>query len=349
MKKVILCILVAISAAVFCIRLVSSRNSDREIETWNSEIYSKTKNLGLNSILVYKQELYFRSNNTSGKSKNQFSEKMPLQYDISNYDIDLMPMIVSDKILLCQCHSLKVFSDGQIFEYKCSNQIVGLTYPKENKENLMIYLIEFNSDKIVRKVPESERKWVLYELSYSQGKFSERIVTELNLPKTHIIKQINSEVSFFRYSKNEIDVVLTNEIENESSIFHISDDGANVKNVTDGFIIIPNRFSDEFLWYIKKDKQNKFALMKNEDKICEINQFISQGYFVDEDTVELFFYDDSQFGEMDLYNGTYAPLYKSCLYLFNENTMINTYYYDGGKKSIFFNDKIRRDTVLTVF
>lgn len=349
MKKVIICILAAISTAVICIRLVSSRNSDRKIEAWNSEIYSKTKNLGLNYILVYKQELYFQSNSASGKSKNQFSEKMPLQYDISNYDIDLMPMIISDKILLCQRHSLKVFSDAQVFEYKCNDQIAGLTYPKENEENLVIYLIKFNSDKIVRKVPASERKWLLYELTYSQGKFSERIVNELNLPKMHIIKQINSEVSFFCYSKNMIDVVLTNEVENESSIYHFSDDGANVKNVTDGLVIIPNRFSDEFLWYIKKDKQNKFALMKNKDKICEINQFISQGHFVNEDTVELFFYDDSQFGEMDLYNGTYAPLYKSCLYLLNENTMINTYYYDKSKKSIFFNDKIRRDTVLTVF
>ncbi|WP_295801174.1 hypothetical protein [uncultured Treponema sp.] len=373
MKKniVIVCFIFIILIIAFCKRIICSRKADIELTNWNSAIYAQNKGLNLKSILYYEHSLYFQ-NEIGPKDfrKISLNNEIPLKYGMSRrFDTDLMPIVFSDKIALCQPESLKIYSTNKVFEYICNNQIVSITFPKLENDKIIIYAIKFDSSKHIYSVPASERKWILQEIVFSNGKFSEKTITNFYIPEIYTIKKVSSDVNFFRYSKGIIDIVLT-DLNERQSIYKFSDKGKFIEKENDGFLIIPNKFNDNFLWYIKEPEENKFYLMKNDEEICELDYlitqghfvkksvrkelkyFIIQGHFVKESAIEFFFYDVSETAYFDFINGLLAPRFSSALYMINKKELIPVYYKDYNEeleKKILFKDKIRHDNILIVY
>ena len=344
MKKIFLTLLI-LAILFLCYRMVVSWKADNEIITRNENVSEQLNNLKLKSIFLYKRRLYSKYNNFKDIKDN---EKLSMQYDIANYDIDLMPIIISKSVILCQTHSLKILNDDLLYEYKCDEQILSITYPEEENNNLNFYVIKLDSTKNINKVPETERQWLLQKIIFNEGEFIEETLSVLDLPVTCYIKQLKSEISFFARLNDFFYVVLTNN-NNETAIYQFSHDGKMLKKIYSGYIIIPNRFSVSDLWYIQKGDNENNYLIKNDSAIVELNKNITQGRFINDSTIEFFYYDTSGVGIFDFINGTYAPFYFSNIYLLDENRFIDGYFKEVSKKFFIFNDKVRRDNILVVF
>ena len=340
MRKVYFLLIIILVSIIFSIRFFSELKNRKEIQKNNIEVKSQLEKLGHESILFSERELFY---NAIYKK-----EKIPLKYDIANFDIDLMPIIISNKIILTQTHSIKILSNDVVYEYRCNEQIKAITFPKEVNSNLFFYVVKFNSSKIVRKVPFNERIWVLQEISFIDNKFQEKNIARIELPSDYVIEQLKSEVSFFTYENNTINIVLSDS-NRKSSIFQITDEGRYLTKKYDGYIIIPNQFSNKNLWYIIKDEQNKVWLMKDEQIIREINQFISQGHFITESVIQFFYWDSSEFDKFDFVNGKYGAIYYSDLFIATKNKFVNSYYKTIPNKNLFIKDKTRRENVLIIF
>lgn len=346
MKKNILiqCILIAVLLICFLNRIISSNEANKELKEWNSTVHTQLSSLNLKSILRYKRELFY---NESFPVKSEKNNQIPLEYDMANYDIDLMPMIVSDKIILYQTHSIKIFGESTVYEYQCKEQIRSITYPKVSDSTIIFFTIKFDSDIAQYRVPVSERKWFLQKIVFSDGKFIEGEITYIDFPDIYTLNDFYySEISFFIYTENYLYIILTDQNQ-KSAIFQFTEKGKMIKKVFDGCILIPNKFSDESIWYIET-VNNKFFLMKESQVICEINQHVKQGLFVTENIIEFFFYDFPGFGSFDFINGLYFPIYSSALYFIDTNEIIESYYKED-KDSFLFNDKILRDSILVIF
>lgn len=345
MKKIFLFISLLLILFFLCFRIIMSWKSDKRIISQNVNISNQLENLELDSILLYKRVLYEKNNSFHEIDE---SSKLPLQYDIANYDIDLMPMIISNSVIICQTHSIKILNDNLVSEYKCDNQIRCVTYPIKEKQSLVFYVIKFDSTKNFNKVPTSERKWLLQKIIFEEGKFFEETISYLHLPDSYLIKQLNSEISFFTYFNECFYVVLTNNNGN-SAIYQFSHDGRMMKKAYDGYIIVPNNFSDSDLWYIQKDINSKNYLIKNDKVIVEVNKYVTQGHFINDSDIEFFGYNTSDVGIYDFINGLYSPFYFSEIYSLTENHFIDGYYKEVLKKSSLYSDKIRRDNILVIF
>ena len=343
MKNFFLSLLI-LAILFLCYRTVVSWKADNEIITRNENVSEQLNNLKLKSIFLYKRCLYSKYNNFKDIKNN---EKLSMQYDIANYDTDLIPIIISKSVILCQTHSLKILNDDLLYEYKCDEQILSITYPEEENNNLIFYVIKFDSTKNINKVPETERQWVLQKIIFNEGEFIEETLSVLDLPVTCYIKQLKSEISFFARLNDYFYVVLTNN--NETAIYQFSNDGKMLKKIYSGYIIIPNRFSDSDLWYIQKLDDEKNYLIKNNSAIVELNKYITQGCFINDSAIDFFYYDTSGVGVFDFINGTYVPFYFSNIYLLDENRFIDGYFKEVSKKFFILNDKVRHDNILVVF
>lgn len=345
MRKVYLLIILILVFITFSIRFLSVQKYNKGIQENNIEVKSQLEKIAHESILFSERELFYNLNFTNADYKKG---KIPLKYDLANFDIDLMPIIISNKIILAQTHSIKILSNEVVYEYRSNEQIMTITYPKEINSNLFFYVIKFNSDKIVSKVPFNERIWLLQEISFEEDKFQEKTIARIEIPSDYVIEKLRSEVSFFTYDENNINIVLSDS-NRKPSIFQITDNGRYLIKKNDGYIIIPNQFSNENLWYIIKDEQNKVWLMKDEHMICEVNQFISQGHFITESVIQFYYWDSSEFGKFDFANGKYGAIYYSDLFITTENKFLNSYYTKNEKKNFFVNDKSRQENILIVF
>lgn len=290
MKKSKMILLIVFSLLFFIIGgcIFKTKKSDKEILDWNSNIYSQIQNTGANPIPVdwfslyslegWKNDIYLDLMFTKEK-------KLPLQYlPYLTHDIPLMPLTVADKIILCQTKYLQVLCQNHVYEYKFEKEnILRITYPKEVGENVVIYLITSDPKRTT---------YAFKEIVFSEDSFMETEIAILNIPDSYKIGKWNSEVSFFSYFNDVISVVLTNE-EWKSHIFQFSKNGDCIEKYSDGEIIIPNKFSDMNLWYVKKKKNDSkiASLMKDKEQIDEISSDICQGYFVSNSNIELFFYD----------------------------------------------------------
>lgn len=326
-------------------RMVMSWKSDKKLFTRNKNISTQLENLELESILRYKRMLYSKSNSFQDIDEGV---KLSLQYDVANYEIDLMPIIISNSVIICQTHSLKVLNNNSLYEYKCDEQIQCITYPKEEKKNLVFYIIKFDSKKNIYKVPLSERKWLLQKIIFREGSFIEETLASLDFPDSYYIKQLRSEISFFVHLNDFFYIALTNN-NGDTAIYQFTKDGKMMNKTYCGYIMVPNRFSDSDLWYIRKDSKNKNFLIKNDNVITELNNYITQAHFVTDSILEFFGYDTSDIGVFDFINGSYSPFYFSEIYLLNENRFIDGYYQKTLRKSFIFDDKVRRDNILVIF
>jgi hypothetical protein len=135
----------------------------------------------------------------------------------------------------------------------------------------------------------------------------------------------------------------------ESGIYKISKDGKLINKIYTGYIIVPNKFSDNDLWYIQKDDKDKNYLIKNDNVIVELNEYITQGHFINESAIEFFSYNASDLGVFDFINGSYAPFYFSEIYSIDEKRFIDGYCKEVLKKYSIFKDKVRRDNILVIF
>ncbi len=203
---------------------------------------------------------------------------------------------------------MKILSDNIVYEYKCNNQITNISYPKEENNNLIFYLIKFNNNKRIYNVPLEKREWILQKLIFNGKTFFEETISTLDIPNSYTLNQKNSEVNFFKY-QNEIFYIVLSNLEGIASIFKFDINGKLIKKEFDGFIIIPNRFNDENLWYIKCKDVKKFFLMREHQEICEVNNYLTQGYFISDTIIEFIFYDTSDFGTIN-----FRPKYSSLLY-----------------------------------
>ena len=343
MKKLYLLFIIIMVFVISSIQHFSLQKSYKEKKENNIEVKSLLEKISHESILFSERELFYNSNSTNTNS----SKRIPLEYDLANFDIDLMPIIISDKIIIAQTHSIKIFSHDFVYEYRCNEQIKSITYPKDEKSNLVFYVIKFNSSNTVKKVPYNERIWLLQEIIFIEDKFQEKTIAYIEIPSDYAVEQLTSEVCFFTYEENIINIVLT-DANRKSSIFQITDNGRCLTKKNDGYIIIPNQFSNKFLWYLRKDDQNKVWLMKNEQMICEINQFISQGRFITESVIQFFYWDSSEFGKFDFVNGKYGAIYYSDLFIITENKVIKSYYEKIAKKNLFVKDK-NKHNILIIF
>ncbi len=345
MKKKLFLILLVLVIFFLCVRMIMSCKADKKIINRNKNISAQLEKLGLESIFLYKRILYPKN--------NYFQDidewgRLSLQYDGANYDIDLIPMIVSDSVILCQTHSLKILNANSICEYRSDEQIKCITYPKEEKTNLVFYVIKFESKKNLFRVPEAERKWILQKIIFREDSFIEETLAVLDFPVSCYIKQLSSEVSFFAHLNNSFYIVLTNN-NDDTLIYQFSEDGKMMDETYCGYIIVPNRFSDRDLWYIQKDSENKNFLIKNDNVIVELNKYITQGQFIDDSIIQFFGYDTSDAGFFDFINGSYAPFYFSEIYFLSENRFVDGYYQEVLKKSFIYNDKVKRDNILVIF
>lgn len=346
MKKFFLLFFIIFIFIICGIRYFSLKNYYNLVNTHNTEVKSKLEKFNQESLLFSKRQLFYNSKSTNTNFEKK--DKIPLTYESSNFDIDLMPIIISGKIMIAQTHSIKILSNNCVYKYKCAEQIKSITYPKKDKSDLIFYMIKFNSSKIVGKVPQNEREWLLQEIIFSEGNFQEKTICKIELPSDYVVEQLKSEVSFFTYRENIITIVLTDS-NKKTSIFQISDDGHIVNKMFDGSIIIPNQFSTKNIWYINKDKQNRTWLMNNKQRIYEINDFVSQGYFIKDSVIQFIYWDFSEVGKFDFVNGKHGPIYYSDLFNINESDIINSYYKEIEKKNFFINDKINQDNILVIF
>lgn len=345
MEKKILFIPLVLILFFLSFRITMSWKSEKKIISQNSNVSKQLENLELDSILLYKRILYSKYNSFQEIDE---SSKISLQYDIANYDIDLMPIVISNSVIICQTHSLKILNNNLVYEYKCNNQIQCITYPKKENNSLIFYVIKFDSTKKINNVPTSERKWLLQKIVFDEGKFIEEMISYLHLPDTYLIKPLNSEISFFTYLNKCFYVVLTNNNGN-SAIYQFSKNGKMMNKAYDGYIIVPNNFSDSDLWYIQKDSKSKNYLIKNDNVIVELNKYIMQGHFINDNNIEFFGYNTSDIGSYDFINGLYAPFYFAEIYSVTKKQFINGYYKEVLKKRSIFKDKIRRDNILVIF
>lgn len=144
MKKMIFFTLLVLLLIFFSSRIIMSWKADKKLISQNINTSKQLEKLKLDSVLLYKRILYSKSNSFYEINEN---DRFLLQYDVANYDIDLMPMIISNSVIICQTHSLKILNNNLVSEYKCSEQIQCITYPKKEKNTLIFYVIKFDSPK----------------------------------------------------------------------------------------------------------------------------------------------------------------------------------------------------------
>lgn len=345
MKKMIFFTLLVLLLIFFSSRIIMSWKADKKLISQNINTSKQLEKLKLDSVLLYKRILYSKSNSFYEINEN---DRFLLQYDVANYDIDLMPMIISNSVIICQTHSLKILNNNLVSEYKCNEQIQCITYPKKEKNTLIFYVIKFDSPQKIDRVSISERKWHLQKIIFNSGKFIEETLSYLSLPDSYFIKQLKSEISFFAYLDEYFYIVLTKD-DGESGIYKISKDGKLINKIYTGYIIVPNKFSDNDLWYIQKDDKGKNYLIKNDNVIVELNEYVTQGHFINESVIEFFSYNASDVGVFDFINGSYAPFYFSEIYSIDEKRFIDGYCKEVLKKYSIFKDKVRRNNILVIF
>lgn len=286
------------------------------LNKWNSNVNNNLREIKKKSILYYDGKIFYNDKSFYNFTQQQI---LPLKYEMAQYDADLMPMIISDNIIICQNHTLKILNNNSFFEYNCNDQIIRITFPKEINDTLYFYIIKFNSNKRISLIPEEERKWIIQKLTFNGKIFIEETICVLNIPKSYTINRKKTEVSFFEFYNGFFDIVLSDK-DGVLSIFKFDTTGKMIRKESNGSIIIPNRFSDKKLWYIEEEQGRPF-LKTEQKKICEVNKFITQGVFIDDDIIEFIIFDTSEFGTINYY-----PKYTSFLYSIDKNEIINTYY-----------------------
>ncbi|MBO6186217.1 MAG: hypothetical protein J6O88_16280 [Chryseobacterium sp.] len=333
-KKMFLFVFIILS--FFIIRIVSSKKASKDLINWNKNVYHKINSLNQKSILLHDRNLY-----SSGK-------KLPLTYDSANFDIDLMPIIVRDQILICQTHTIKVLWENSVYEYFCKEQIKSITYPAYEKDSLIMYVIKFPFDKRIDMIPKKDLIWVLEKIIFNDGKFFVEKVMNLAIPDTYVIRQLNTEVSYFNYSNNELDVVLT-DLNNKSAIFSFDKSGNFLGKKYEGILIISKNNSENSLFYVVKKSKNDYELMKDDMRIISLGKQIVQGNFISDSMIEFYVVDNSGFGKFDFINGPYLSLRYSILYDLKTNNLNNIFFMKKKKKSFLFADKLRNDSILVIF
>lgn len=345
MKKIFFLVTAIIFITVCSVRFFSLKKFDNMIQTDNFQVQSQLEDVEQQFILLYNRMLYKNSSKNIHENISEYNE-LPVKYDYANFDIDLMPIMISGRLILVQTHSIKILYDGLTYEYKCDEQIKSMSYPVLEDSDLVFYIIKFNSNKIIERIPSNKREWILQKIIFTDNKFMEQETKRIEIHESYEIKQLKSEISFFNYENDIINVVLTDNF-GKSAIFRITDNGTEIQQRYDGEIIIPNQFCGENLWYIKTNEMNETWLMKDEESIHKINNMVSQGHFINESIIQFVYYDYTQVGKFDLLNGPHIPIYHSNLYLTNENRTISSCY--SNYENSLFRDKIITDNILAIF
>lgn len=345
MKKRNILFVSIIASSFLLISLVySTIESDKELISWNKNIDLYMSRISTNPVFVASIIDSFTVYQANVTGKDYFDiiqglKEHPLQYSpYLSYDIPLMPMKISQKIVLCQAHCIKIYTEKEVYEYKTEGAIVSITYPVEIDSSVIINIIE----------SDYSNKYVLKRIVFSKEQFHEQLLRNINISPVYRINKIGAEVSFFSFDNETIEIVLIDTSGN-ANIYSISEDM--VTKIYDGQIIIPNKFNEKDLWYIKYERDNdKFSIMKNDDKIYETNDRIVQGYFIENNLLELFFYDTENTDKLDFANGPWWPKISSVFFDL-ENRKITPmhfkhYWKDG---NIFSRSKIIKDNLLIIF
>lgn len=345
-------LLLVLSAAVYvCWLILATKKSDKELADWNAKMCSQIESRRARPILVDVHKLYSFDEPQDDISKIlEPSKKLPLLHtDYSIGETALFPMLISDKIVVCQGTSLNILNQNIVYEYKCEF-IDCITYPKEVGTDILFYLIR----------EDREHRYIFTEIRFSGTEFRETEIAVLDMPSSYRISRLYSEVGFFTYTNDTIHVVLTDD-DNRFCIFKFSSEGECLGKYSDGDIIIPNKYDSENLWYIKREATrsgkrilslDKSILMKDENKVCEISGYICQGYFAEEATIELMFFDVSRMipGDFDFVNGPYWPEYTAYLFSVHKKKMTPAYfkkYWKAG--TILQRGKILKEPVIVLF
>lgn len=355
--KIIL-LLIVLSVAVYVCRLIlATKKSDKELTDWNAKMCSQIESRRARPILVDVHSLYSFDEPQDDISKIlEPSKKLPsLHTDYSIGEPALFPMLISDKIVVCQGTSLNILNQNIVYEYKCEI-IECITYPKEEGTDIIFYLIR----------RDRENRYTFKEIRFSGTEFKETEIAVLDMPSSYEMSKLYSEVNFFTYADNTINVVLRGkDKEKYFCIFKFSSKGECLGKYSDGDVIIPNKYDSENLWYIKREAtkevtrsnrrilcSDKSILMKGENKVCEISGFINQGYFAEEATIEFMFADDSRMipGDLDFVNGPYWLENTAYLFSVHEKKMTPAYFKKYWKSgNILQRGKILKDPVIVLF
>lgn len=349
--KIILSLLVLSIAWNMCRLVLATKKSDKELAEWNAKMCSQIESRRVRPILVDVHSLYAFDEPQDDISKIlEPSKELPLLHtDYSIGEPALFPMLISDKIVICQGSSLNILNQNIVYEYKCE-YISCITYPKEAGTDIIFYLI----------IEDRDNRYIFKEVRFSGTEFKETEIAVLDMPSSYKISRLYSEVSFFTYANGTIHVVLRDK-EKYFCIFKFSSKGECLGKYSDGDIIIPNKYDSENLWYIKREttrsgkrilSSDKSILMKGENKVCEISGFINQGYFAEEATIEFMFADDSRMipGDLDFVNGPYWLEHTAYLFSVHEKKMTPAYFKKYWKSSnILQRGKILKDPVIVLF
>lgn len=303
---------------------------------------------GKKPIYLYKRSLYRLEDDAKPGTSESYTEdtKLPLEYDVAHYDTDFMPIIAGDKILLCQTRAIKVLFNDTVFEYPCDEQIVSVTYPQEEGDTLSLYIIRFNSNKQFYKVPPAEREWLLQKITFSNGEFHAETEKKLPFPENLSIRQLNSEVQFFKHCDDCLYLILT-DTNDKPSLYRLSISDELTVTDYDGSLVIPNPFDDESLWYIQKTNDG-CALLKNGKTITQVSDSVFQGKFISDTIVELFFKEYPS-GDWDLVNGALAPKLYAELLLFDVDSSIPACFKQEFSSPSLFHHILQRETILAIY
>ena len=303
MKKILAIVLTAFTILLFCTVARNMRKS-RETARWNQTVLRNIKGCGFQFPLCYKSGKVEKIDilSAGGNFSYSISELPVMGLPVGIGECGLSPMIFDDTVYLCGSRRVEIYSISKnhiLWEQDFKDGIAATTMPSYKDGTLSFFLLEH--------IKESNAYRVI-KCMHNGAEVSQDFITDIPLGEKRLARKTATDVSFFTVADDRI-VFAMNE-ESSSQILEYSLDGAFVRSLGEGHFIVPNRFDDKNLYYLKEafseSGKRKCLLMKNNDVIFECDDII-MCYFLDSSRIYLQKYDAWEAERFDFTNGPWPP------------------------------------------